>query len=81
MDWIVKYKDGRIGLFDTKGGITAETAKTRAEGLAQYIKEQNKKDKNLFGGIVIDKDGSWRYNDNEVYKYNDANLKDWKFLN
>jgi len=81
VDWIVKYKDGRVGLFDTKGGITAETAKTRAEGLAKYIKEQNKKGKNLFGGIVIDKDGSWRYNDNEVYEYNEAGLKDWKFLN
>ncbi|MEK0337945.1 MAG: hypothetical protein QQN41_10980, partial [Nitrosopumilus sp.] len=77
VDWIVKYKDGRVGLFDTKGGITAETAKTRAEGLTQYIKEQNKKGKNLFGGIVIDKDGSWRYNDNEIYEYNDANLNDW----
>ena len=58
VDWIVKYKDGRVGLFDTKGGITAETAKTRAEGLAQYIKEQNAKGKNLFGGIVIEKDHS-----------------------
>ena len=81
VDWIVKYKDGRIGLFDTKGGITAETAKTRAEGLFKYIKEQNENGKNLFGGIVIEKDGSWRYNDNEVYEYNEADLKDWKFFN
>lgn len=81
VDWIVKYKDGRIGLFDTKGGITAETAKTRAEGLSKYIREQNTKNKKLFGGIVIYKDGSWRYNDNEVYEYNERDLKDWKFLN
>lgn len=80
VDWIVKYKDGRIGLFDTKSGMTAETAKTRAEGLVQYIKEQ-KKGKNLFGGIIINKDGSWRYNDDEVYEYNESDLKKWKFLN
>ena len=35
----------------------------------------------LFVRNVIDKDGSWRYNDNEVNEFNEANLKDWKFLN
>ena len=80
VDWIVKYKDGKIGLLDTKEGITAETAKDKAEGLAKYIKEENKKGKKLFGGIVIHKDKSWRYNDNEKYEYNANNLKDWNFL-
>jgi len=80
VDWIVKYKDDKIGLFDTKEGITAETAKEKAEGLAKYIKEENKKGKKLFGGIVIHKDNSWRYNDNETYEYNKKDLSRWKFL-
>jgi len=80
VDWIVKYKNGKLALFDTKSGITAETAKSKAEGLYKYIKERNSKGKNLFGGIVINKDGSWRYNDNEVYEYNEANLQSWKYL-
>lgn len=80
VDWIVKYKNGKLALFDTKSGITAEIAKSKAEGLYKYIKEQNSKGKNLFGGIVINKDGSWRYNDNEVYEYDEANLKSWKYL-
>jgi type III restriction enzyme len=79
VDWIVKFTDGRIGLFDTKLGITAETAKTRADGLAAYIKAENARGKNLFGGIVVFKDGSWRYNDSEDYQY-EPSLKDWKFL-
>lgn len=79
VDWIVKFKDGRIGLFDTKEGITAEVAKYRAEGLAAYIKAENKKGKKLFGGIVVPKDGSWRYNDSEKYEYS-PDLKGWKFL-
>lgn len=79
VDWIVKFKDGKIGLFDTKAGITAETAKTRAEGLAAYIKAENKKGKNLIGGIVVPKDNSWRYNNNEKYEYS-AYLRGWKFL-
>jgi type III restriction enzyme len=80
LDWIVKFADGHIGLFDTKSGITAETAKTRAEGLAAYIKSENEKGKNLFGGIIIKKDGSWMYNDNEQYEYNLNDLSLWKYL-
>lgn len=80
VDWIVKYKDGRIGLFDTKEGITANIAKPKAEGLAKYIKEENKKGKNLFGGIVIQRQGSWRYNDKQNYEYKENDLSEWKFL-
>jgi len=80
IDWIVKYKNGKAGLFDTKSGITAETAKLKAEGLCQYIKEQNAKGKNLFGGIVIKHLGSWRYNDKEIYEFNVNDLKSWEFL-
>lgn len=82
VDWIIKYKDGRIGLFDTKAGITARDAKERAEGLAKYIKSENKNGKNLFGGIVIEKGGSFWYNDQEVYQYDENRLSElgWKIL-
>jgi len=78
VDFVFKLKDGRIGLFDTKSGITAKIAGPKAEGLAHYIKEQNKKGKKLFGGIAIKKDSNWFYNDSE--KYNDADLKQWELL-
>ena len=86
VDWIVQFKDDRIGLFETKAGITAETAKTRAEGLAAYINEQNKrgksytinhkrfKGKNLFGGIVIEKNDHFWLNSNEEYEYDENDL-------
>lgn len=45
VDFIVFTKDKKIGLFDTKGGRTAEDSKQKAEALAKYIKEQNKKRK------------------------------------
>lgn len=79
VDFIVKLKDGRIGLFDTKGGIYAATAGPRAEGLAKYIKKEKGK-KKIFGGIVIKDKKSWRYNDSEKYEYNPNDLKNWKFL-
>lgn len=80
VDFIVKLKDGRIGLFDTKGGYTAELATSRAEGLAKYIAEQNKKGRKLFGGIVLPDKNSWRYSDAKDYEYNPNDLKKWKFL-
>ncbi|OGY48055.1 MAG: hypothetical protein A2663_03215 [Candidatus Buchananbacteria bacterium RIFCSPHIGHO2_01_FULL_46_12] len=80
VDFIIMLNDGRIGLFDTKGGIYAKTAKERAEGLAEYIAAENKKGKKLFGGIALKDKNSWRYNDSKKYSYDPSNLKDWKFL-
>ncbi len=80
VDFIIAMKGGRIGLFDTKSGITAKIAKEKAEALTNYIQEQNKSGKNLWGGVVVFKEGSWRYNDNKIYEYNPDDLKDWKFL-
>jgi len=42
-DWILKFKDGRIGIFDTKSGFTAQNPEGRAEGLANKLKELNEK--------------------------------------
>ncbi len=81
-DFVVQFEDGSIGIFDPKAGRTAETgdAGPRAEGLQKYIREQRKKGKNLWGGIVIETNGTWRYNDNEEYAYDETNLNSWKLL-
>ena len=81
-DFIVQFEDGSIGIFDTKSGRTAETgdAGPRAEGLQKYIKEQKKKGKQLWGGIVINIKGSWRYNDKDKYSYNENDLTTWNLL-
>jgi type III restriction enzyme len=81
-DFIVQFQDGTIGIFDPKAGRTAETgdAGPRAEGLQKFIKEQNRKGKNLWGGIVINTNGTWRFNDNEKYVYDENNLSSWKIL-
>lgn len=79
-DFIIQFRDDSIGIFDTKKGITAKDAKERAEGLQKYIKEQNKKEKKLWGGIAISEKGSWRYNDNKEYEYNPNDLSKWKIL-
>lgn len=74
VDWIVMYTDGRIGLFDTKAGITAEAATSRAIGLADYISSQNKEGKNLIGGIVIEKNDTFWLNSNKDYQFDEDDL-------
>jgi type III restriction enzyme len=76
-DFIVGYKDGRTGIFDTKEGQTAtsEDTKLKAEALQRYIKDQNKKGKSLFGGIVIpDKEKeNWRLSQDQKYNFDKNN--------
>ena len=79
VDFIVKFKDGRIGLFDTKSGWTAKEAGNKSDGLQQYIKEQNKKGKNLFGGIIHPKADSFYTYTSIPYKY-DKELTGWKIV-
>lgn len=57
-DFLIMFKNGKIGIFDTKASeYNKEDTTNKAEALQRYIKEENKKGKKLFGGIII-KDGS-----------------------
>lgn len=78
VDFIVQFTDGSIGLFDTKSGMTAKDAGPRAEGLQKYLKKN--KSKNVWGGITIYVNGTWRYNDKEKYEYNPNDLSSWNVL-
>jgi type III restriction enzyme len=60
-DWILKFKDGRIGLFDTKSGFTAQNPEGRAEGLTNKLKELNENGGNYVGGLVVLENNQWYY--------------------
>lgn len=55
IDFIVKFKNGKIGLFDPHSTHLADFG-LKSDGLQKYIKNENKKDKKLFGGIVANTD-------------------------
>lgn len=78
-DFIVQCKDGRIGIFDSKAGMTAKEgeAKPKAEALQRFIREENKKGKNLWGGLVVKVGGLWKVNVNEVYEFDEKDLRGW----
>jgi type III restriction enzyme len=83
-DYIINLKSGKIFIGDTKAGSTAKEAGSRAEALHKYILEQNKKGKNLIGGIIInekvDSSGHWRVNQKETYNYDKNDLTEWEYF-
>ncbi|HEY0947891.1 MAG TPA: DEAD/DEAH box helicase family protein [Candidatus Paceibacterota bacterium] len=67
-DWVIRFKDGRIGIFDTKDGNTATSQETKdkAIALSRWIKQLGK---NYIGGIVIFENGIWYCNEGSKYEY------------
>jgi type III restriction enzyme len=79
-DYLVQFADGRLGMFETKdaGDRDGTTyTKAKAEKLQEYIKEQSKKGKKLFGGIVILTNGIWRINQKLTYEWEKCLRNDW----
>ena len=73
-DWIYKKKDGTIGIWDTKEGITASSIETRckAEELHRRISilnGYNREGIRYEGGIVIFSSSTWYYNNREHYSF------------
>ncbi len=80
VDFVVKFKDGKIGLFDPHSTHLADFG-PKSDGLQKYIKDQNKKDKELFGGIVAntqrDYKGRWVYFTENSKKFKKSEFRNW----
>ena len=70
-DFLLKLKDGRIGIFDTKGGITAIHPEGRETGLFNRLKELNAAagSEKFIGGLVLMENRQWYYHLGENYSY------------
>jgi len=81
-DYLLKLSDGRIGLLEVKevGDRDGKTfTKAKAEALQKYIFD--KRNKKLFGGIVIKRNNSWQINSDTKYDWEKCehdNWADWK---
>lgn len=81
-DWIIKFVDGRVGIFDTKEGDTATSQETKDKALTLHSKLKEF-GKNFVGGIVVFENGVWYYNDSAKYEYVRGKVgddKNWKLL-
>ena len=83
VDFIVKMKDGRIGLFDPHG-LYLSDFKSKNDGLYRHIQNENKKGKKLFGGIVANTDrnyrGRWVYFDRPNKDFKNNSFDNWTDL-
>ena len=85
VDFVIKFKGGKIGLFDTKTKRTDHEAPNKHNALIEYLEKQNKIDTRitLIGGVLIPEEIggtiTFRYCTNTITDTND--LRGWEFLN
>ena len=79
-DFIIRFKNGKVGIFDPKKDQTAEDPETadKAKALALKLKKLGK---GYIGGIAVFKNGIWNYNGSVKYRYQGGKIsqdKNWK---
>ncbi|MCP4365154.1 MAG: DEAD/DEAH box helicase family protein [Planctomycetes bacterium] len=77
-DYLVRFENGRIGIFETKDRSDRDgstSTKAKSEALQKYIKEHTRK--KLFGGIVIHVNSAWLINQNDAYDWEKCLRNDW----
>jgi len=80
-DFIVKYKDGRVGIFDTKAvGDREDENKLKNEALQNYIEEENQNGKNLFGGLIVKPNEHFRVYSQKEYQSFKVSEKGWEYF-
>ena len=84
VDFIVRFTDGSVGLYDTKSGFTIDEAKEKSDGLLAYVKEHGQKGQKLVGGIVtpvkIGDSDVWKIYPGAGKDLNSKDLSNWKPL-
>jgi len=73
-DWIIKFMNGKTGIFDTKAGTTLNT-QGRASALGKKIIELGD---DYIGGIVRFANGIWEYCNSDEYNDMVPAENDWK---
>ena len=79
-DFIIKFKDGSIGIFDTKGGQFAADDAEKATALYKYIYDERNKGHNLFGGLVILAGEKFKYFESTPYVPYNQDPTQWKLF-
>lgn len=80
-DFIVKFNNGTVGIFDTKPiGFNVENTTVKAEALWKFITDTNSDREDLpevVGGIVVEKGGVFYYYNEEEYVDMDEDNSYW----
>jgi len=81
VDFITQFKNGSLGLFDTKSGNTIKDAREKSDGLQKFLKEH----KGISGGIVAntnskDFSGRWMCYKRKGIELNPDDFSNWELL-
>lgn len=76
-NFIVKYKDGKIGIFDIKKTKSIPNS-LKSNTLQKYIKEENKKGKKLFGGLIYKDNNNFKIYTKSNYIEYEKNPTEWE---
>lgn len=79
-DFIIKFKDGSIGIFDTKGGQFASDDAVKSTALYKYIYDERNRGHNLFGGLVILDGEKFKYFESAPYVPYNQDPSQWKLF-
>lgn len=82
-DFIIKFKDGTIGIFDTKAGMgfNENDNGEKSNALYRYISEERFNGKNIVGGLVIKDNGVFKIYQKPQYKSYKDNPEEWEDFN
>lgn len=81
-DFLIMFNNWNLWIFDTKASWDREDQnKIKAESLQKYIKDENKKWKNLFWWLVVKSWNHFLFNGKEEYKSYTEKSSDWEYLN
>ncbi len=82
VDFVIKLKNNKIALFDTKTINSEKEFVNKHNALIKYIEKNTKKEKELLGGVIIPdfhgQDIMWKYCKNEITNAKD--LSQWIFF-
>ena len=77
-DFIIKFKDGSVGIFDTKGGQFASDDAVKSAALYKYIYDERNNGHNLLGGLVILDSDKFKYFESTPYVPYNQDPTQWK---
>jgi len=79
-DYLVRFTDGRLGIFEVKSATDQDgllMSKFKAEALYKFIVANRSEDKPLVGGMVIPKGKIIKYHFKENYEWEKVEKGDW----
>lgn len=72
VDFVIRMKNGRIYLFDTKSIKSDVFAPDKHNALLQYIKENTTEEQPLYGGVILRKNENWLYSPQPIENTTDT---------